>query len=84
MQAVEENKSVLNERNVQEVNASAFECIKTDETITDSYGYKWAKITVTGYQREVDSFFWPANPLTLFMNRYPPTPDEVEEQRKTY
>ena len=39
-----------------------FRPVKTNNTITDSYGYVWKQVTSGGWSRETDNFFIPMGP----------------------
>ena len=49
---------------------------KTNE-IVDENGNIWKKITMTGYQRQCDKFFWPYDPRNV-NNNYHQLPPSVE------
>ena len=44
------------------LNIDMFKPVLNKEIIIDSYNNEWRQITITGYQRVCDKFFWPANP----------------------
>ena len=63
------------------MDTSAFAPINNPEVMVDLVGYEWEKVSVLGWRRKVDRFFWPSNPNVYFNGRYPPTPEEVAQLR---
>lgn len=63
----------------------SFRPINNDVTITDDREDKWIQLTVSGYYRESDNYFWPCDPTNTnnFINRLPPTILEVDAERKS-
>lgn len=61
-----------------------FRPVTGENTITDEYGEIWKQISVTGYLRLSDNFFWPDNPTicSQFLGQKPPTVEQVEIRRK--
>ena len=48
---------------------------KVRATLTDADGNVWVQVSRTGFQRTVDQFFWPCNPLdeNNFLGQLPPS-----------
>ena len=63
-----------------------FRPVTGENTITDEYGKIWKQISVTGYLRLIDNFFWPDNPTicSRFLCQKPPTVEQVEISRKNH
>ena len=59
--------------------------IDSNKTIVDKFGYEWRQITYLGWKREIDNFFWPADPTNMnnCFNKLPPTVAEVINDRLT-
>ncbi len=57
--------------------------LKKQNKIIDEDGNIWKKITVTGYLRECDNFFWPYDPRNINNNyhQFPPSVSSVAETR---
>lgn len=66
--------------------ADLFRPVTGENTITDEYGEIWKQISVTGYLRLSDNFFWPDNPTicSLFLGQKPPTLEQVKISRKNH
>ena len=62
-----------------EVFYEAFHPIQSDKIITDDSGNTWKQITDSGWRRQEDEFFWPANPTNIdnSFGTLPPTIEEV-------
>ena len=68
---------------------SPLEClrpIKSDKIIVDTRGDKWQQVTIIGYKRIADNYFWPEDPTKSNnpLGILPLTIQEIEKQRLNY
>ena len=65
--------------------ANVFCPVNTTNTIFDAEGNEWEQITMTGYRRKCDKFFWPVDPRNKdnHLGELPPTVAEIVKMRKT-
>ena len=65
-------------------NVEAFRPIFSNIYVIDKDGYKWKQVSAYGWLREIDKFFWPANPTNNInlLNQYPPTVWDIIKARK--
>ena len=74
-----------------ELNSDVFKVSDNpDRSIVDSAGNEWKQISKSGYFRLCDEYFWPSDPRYLAVegsmvkNQYPPTIEEIKQQRSNY
>jgi hypothetical protein len=68
------------------VDINSFRIINSNNIITTNNGDKWKQITLTGYLRLEDNFFWPVDPRNNnnTLNMFPPTIDNIKKERENY
>ena len=74
-----------------ELNSDIFKApYNPDISIVDSAGNEWKQISKCGYFRLCDEYFWPSDPRSpavvgsMVKNQYPPTIEEIKQQRSNY
>ena len=60
-----------------------------DISIVDSAGNEWKQLSKCGYFRLCDEYFWPSDPrhpavVGSMVKGYPPTIEEIKQQRSNY
>ena len=61
-----------------------------DRSIVDSAGNEWKQISKCGYFRLCDEYFWPSDPRcpavvgSMVNNQYPPTVEQLKQERSNY
>ena len=65
--------------------ANVFCQVNTTNDVIDAEGNEWEQITMTGYRRKCDKFFWPADPRNKdnHLGQLAPTVADVVKMRKT-
>ena len=64
------------------IDIEAFHPVYTNQNFTDMFNETWTQITVKGWQRNSDAFFWPYHPSQNSQIGYPPSTSQVSEKRK--
>ena len=59
----------------------SFQLFEGNNKFTDTAGHSWKQVTVQGWIREEDGFFWPVHPTASLNEIKAPTVAEVSARR---